>query len=209
MELQKAIENRRSIRKFTEEPIPVEDLKKLVKNATLAPNIANAEPWRFIAITNKELIGKMKDKVQKKYDALLSTASDEVVGKLKERIKHFSSLFNDAPAVVAVISQPYQAVVDEVLKETNFGHDEMNELRNFPNVQTIGAAVQNILLSAVDMGYGACWLTGPMVAKPELEQLLEVKHPETLFAFVALGKPAMNPKAKEKKPFDEVFRLIN
>ena len=209
MELQKAIENRRSIRKFTEESVPEVDLRKLVKNATLAPSIANSEPWRFIAVTKKVLINKMKDEVQKKYDSLLSNASDDLVGKIKERIKHFSSLFNDAPAVIAIISQPYQAVIDDVLKETNYGHEDMNELRNFPNVQTIGAAVQNILLSAVDMGYGACWLTGPMVAKQELEKLLEIKQPESLFAFVAVGKPAMNPKAKEKKAFDEVFQLID
>jgi nitroreductase len=209
MELIDVIEKRRSIRLFTDEPIPVSDLKELVRRATLAPSIANAEPWRFIAITNKELLTKLTEMVQQKYDQVLEKADDETSVKIKERIKHFSTFFNDAPAVIAVINQPYEAIIDHVLAKTGYIHDELNELRNFPNIQTLGAAIQNILLSAVDMKYGACWLTGPMLAKSEIEEELDIKHPDSLFAFVAIGKAASHPKPKDKRSFDEVFSLLD
>ncbi len=208
MELLKVLENRTSIRKFTQEAVPVADLKELVRRGSLAPSVANSEPWKFIAITNKELLNQLKQIVAEKYDQLLGESEPEIVEKIKERVKSFSSFFNDAPAVIAIINQPYEAIIDKVLEKTLYVHDEINELRNHPNIQTIGAAVENILLSAVDMGYGACWLTGPMVAKSEMEEKLDIKHPDSLIAFVAVGKAAVSPKPKTKKPIDEIFRLI-
>ena len=38
--------------------------------------------------------------------------------------------------------------------------------------QGIGAAVENILLAATEMGYGTCYMTGPTHAKKEIEELI-------------------------------------
>jgi len=208
MELLQAIESRVSVRNFTDEAMPVDDLKELVRRATLAPSIANAEPWRFIAITNKGKLASMKVSVQEKYDQILADGDQETIKKVKERILSFSSFFNDAPAVIAIVNRPYEAIIDKVLADTEYNHEELNELRNFPNIQTMGAAIQNMLLSATDMGYGACWLTGPMLAKSELEDTLGIKHPDSLIAFVAVGKAVSFPKSKEKQPLNKIFELV-
>src|SRR3972149_4087506 len=75
---------------------------------------------------------------------------------------------------------------------------EINRMRNYPDIQSAGASIQNILLSAVDMGYGACWLSGPMFAREELEQMLQIRSPEKLLAFVVIGKPRSEYKPKAK-----------
>jgi nitroreductase len=42
-----AIEKRRSIRKFKQDPIPEKDLMEILNAARLAPSGCNAQPWRF------------------------------------------------------------------------------------------------------------------------------------------------------------------
>ena len=58
------------------------------------------------------------------------------------------------------------------------------------------------------MGYGACWLSAPMMAKDGLESLIEVEEPYHLVAFVAVGVSEKDMKPKEKKPLEEIFKLI-
>ena len=90
-----------------------------------------------------------------------------------------------------------------------FYRGEEKFYNNFNGRWRAGAAIQNILLTAVDLGYGACWMSAPMVAKDGLESLIEVEEPYHLIAFVAVGVPAKNMKPKEKKPLDQIFKLID
>lgn len=66
MELKDVIEKRASIRMFSDEPVVTEDIREIVRRAGLAPSINNSQPWKFIAITNIEMIEKMGRIVQKK-----------------------------------------------------------------------------------------------------------------------------------------------
>ncbi|MDP2364200.1 MAG: nitroreductase family protein [Ignavibacteria bacterium] len=208
MEFKQVTEKRSSVRNFTDEKIPIEKLKEMVRIAALAPCISGKETWKFIAITNKELIKKLSDVVKLKYEEILPKDDERVTENIKHTVEMFSSVFVKAPAVIAVLAEPYTAIIDKVLSETSFTHEEINKMRNHPDIQTIGAAIQNLLLAAVDMGYGACWLTGPMVAKEELSKLIGVKEPYSLIAFVAVGKSDKEVTPRIKKPVDEIFEVI-
>ena len=61
MKVNEAILHRRSIRKFTDEPIPREDLIKIVEAARWAPTAANRQKTRFVVITDEELLKKIAD----------------------------------------------------------------------------------------------------------------------------------------------------
>ena len=60
MDALEAIRKRRSVRKYTGEPIPREDLEKIVDAGRLAATGSNKQPWDFIVITNRETINKLK-----------------------------------------------------------------------------------------------------------------------------------------------------
>jgi len=60
MEALTAIQKRRSVREYTGEPIPREDLEKIVDAARLAPSGHNTQPWDFIVVTEKRKIDKLK-----------------------------------------------------------------------------------------------------------------------------------------------------
>jgi nitroreductase len=208
MEFKDVAQKRTSVRNFTDEKVNIDDLKDMIRLAGTAPCISGEETWRFIAVTNKELMQQMAQVVKQKYFEIIPANHDQVTENVKIAVEKFSSIFLNAPAVIAVTMRPYEAIIDKILNQTSYSHEELNELRNHPDIQTAGAAIQNLLLSAVDLGYGACWLTGPMVAKEELSKILKLESPYSLMAFVAVGKPDKEPKPRAKSPLENIFSII-
>ena len=205
MELKAAIQKRTSVRIFSDEKVPVSDLKEMVRLAGLAPSVNNYQPWKYIAVTNKDRLNRMADIVAGKIAALplkKTVASKNII----TQVTWFSTFFKDAPAILALAIEPYETVLESGAELT---HDEINKIRNYPDIQSAGASIQNLLLSAVDMGYAACWLSGPMIAKKEIEEILNIKSPSSLLAFIALGKPRSEPRPKEKPNLADSLVIID
>ena len=207
MEVREAIEKRASVRQFSNDAISADHLREMVRLAGLAPSINNSQPWRFIAITNSSLKQRLADTVHEKINIMLPDSDEEQAKKAKAQVDWFSTFFNDAPAVIAVAACPYSAIVDNALDHTGLSHEDVNAMRGQPDIESIGAAVENLMLAAVDMGYGTCWLSGPMVAREELEAQLELSKPWKLAAMVAVGKPSAVVRQRDKKPVEEIFEL--
>ncbi|MHB9035699.1 MAG: nitroreductase family protein [Armatimonadota bacterium] len=207
MELRDVIEKRASVRQFTGDAVPEEHLREMVRLAGLAPSVNNSQPWKFIAITNRQLLKDMADIVRKEVKARIPICDDESEKKAKAQVEWFSTFFGDAPAVIAVTQCPYTAIVDSALEHTNMTHEDVNALRGHPDIESIGAAIEHILLAAVDLGYGACWLSGPLIARDGLEDRLGLRNSWHLAAMVAVGKPAHQTGQMEKKPVKEIFEL--
>ncbi|MFO8021897.1 MAG: nitroreductase family protein [Perlabentimonas sp.] len=204
MELKAAIEGRVSVRQFLPEPVPVNDIKEITRLASLAPSVNNYQPWRFIGITNTVLLHRMADRVRAKIAAIPENDSKFSLN-VKKQVDFFATFFENAPALIAVCMEKYETVLE---KGVALSHDEINEMRNSPDLQSTGACIQNLLLSAVDLGYGACWMSAPMIASKDLEEMLDIAEPFRLVSFVAVGKPTKPSSPREKKPIDEMFRMI-
>jgi nitroreductase len=205
MDFKTVVEQRTSVRKFTDESVPVEDITEILRLASCAPCVGGAEFWKFIVITDQSLLRQVAEIVKSKYDTLIPHDNDLVTGNVRHAIEKFASVIGGAPTVVAVLTEPYEALIDKVLEQAGSGHEEMNKMRNFPDIQTVGAVVQTILLSAVNAGYSGCWLSGPMIAKQELSQLLDIPKGTQLSAFVALGKAGEKNYPRVKRPIEELI----
>ena len=205
MELKEAIEKRKSIRRFTEEGVKINDLKEMVRRAGLAPSVNNYQPWKFLAIINKELLHTMANIVSDKISSLPESRS-KAAKNVKSQVEWYATFFKNAPALVALIMEDYETILE---KGVDISHEEINIMRNYPDIQSAGGAMENLLLTAVELGYGACWLSAPLAAKDELETLLNITSPWRLMSFAAIGRPAADPKQKNKKSLDEIFVLID
>ncbi len=205
MEFKEVAEKRTSIRQFKNESIPVEDLKMIVKLGGTAPSVNNSQPWKFYVITNRELLQKMADVVAKKIGSLPGNKS-RVSNHIKKQTEWFATFFKDAPALIAVSMSTYESVLE---KGVDLDHDQINRGRKHPDIQSAGAAVQNMLLAAVDMGYGACWMSAPVMAAAELDELTATKEGYETVAYVAVGVPEAEKAPKAKKPLEEIFKLID
>lgn len=60
MELKDALLKRRSVRKFTDEPVSEEMIEELLHAAMSGPSACNRRPWDFYAVTNEEVLEKLK-----------------------------------------------------------------------------------------------------------------------------------------------------
>jgi len=58
-DLIKAIFARRSIRKYTAEPVSERDIKTLLEAAMAAPSSSNRKPWHFVVVTNRQTLDKL------------------------------------------------------------------------------------------------------------------------------------------------------
>jgi len=204
MELSKAIELRTSVRSFLPEPVPLDDIREMVRLGGLAPSVNNFQPWEFILIQDKEILEKMASSVINTltgFPLKPSSASENI----RNQVEWYSTFFRNAPALLAVLLTRYETVWEGAV---TISAGQINEIRNHPDIQCTGACIQNILLAAVNMGYGACWLSGPMVAKQELEKILNVPEGSRLISFVAIGKPAKDFKPKEKEDMGKKLRII-
>ena len=61
METLQAIHTRRSIRKYTDEPVSGELIREILAAAMSAPSAGNAQTWQFVVVTERNLLDKVKD----------------------------------------------------------------------------------------------------------------------------------------------------
>jgi nitroreductase len=199
---------RRSIRKFKPEHIPIDEIKEIVRIGTLAPSASNKQMWRFIAITNQELIGKVNEVVMEKMNHLAQEVEPYGVDKLVRSMRPYATLFRNAPALLVVLQEPYSGKIENALLEAGYDVVELAKKHGYSGPQSIGAAIQNILLAAEAKGYGACWMCAPLTAQYELCELLNVSAPWSIAAIIPIGVPDEAPAPRPRKPLEEVFTVI-
>lgn len=61
MELFEAMHTRRSIRKYSGEPVSRADMQKILEAAMMAPSAGNAQPWQFVTVQDPDILAKIKD----------------------------------------------------------------------------------------------------------------------------------------------------
>lgn len=218
MELQKAIELRQSIRRYKEGDIPEEDIRKIVTAAGMAPSGKNIQNWHFIAIKNQAL----KDKICKVVEIKNADISREVMKKdefqgnrFQKFFKNFTAFFVKAPVLVVVYSTVYKpsgynelTLIDADSYTLNYLAEHLN-----PAMQSLGAALENFTLKAIDLGYGTCWLTSANYAAAEIEELLKneigfEKEGFFMAAMISMGIPEDNQKSPKKKSLDDIYTFV-
>jgi nitroreductase len=210
MQFRDLVESRSSVRQFAPDQVAPDDVREMVRVAGLAPSPNNSQPWQFVAVSRPSLLKEMADAVRAKVDAILPAPATDDARRSRQQVEWFSTFFADAPLVVAVVLLPYESVIEGALKSSGLTGAQVNAMRGQPDVQSLGAAVEHLLLAAADLGYGGCWMSGPLVARDALERLLEIRPPGRLATLVAIGRPAIALLShRERKTVDEILRVID
>jgi len=163
-----------------------------------------------VAVTRPSLLQQMGAVVHSRVRALLPDEGSDEARRVRQRVEWSSTFFVDAPLVVAAVLLPYESVIDTALGGTRLTGPQVNAMRGQPDVQSLGAAVEHLLLAATNLGYGGCWLSGPLVAREPLERLLDIEPPGHLATMIAIGKPATAaPGPRERKSVDEILRIVD
>ncbi len=191
MDTMAAIAARRSIRKFKDEPIPRDKLDAVLAAASLAPSGKNRQPWRFVVVgadRRPEMIGLMRSGIEESKSQGRPTGSAEWTVKVME----------GAPVTVFIFNpegfQPW------------LPHDIGRMFDDVVNIQSIGAAIQNMLLAAQDLGLGSLWICDVFSAYGELQAWLGEKG--EMIAAVSLGYADEAPEARPRKGMSDLVRYL-
>jgi len=218
MELDEAIKGRRSIRKYVKGAvIPKEDLEAMIEAATWAPSSTNVQPWRFILVTQRELIAQMAQAVFDKFQELSKRAyevGEKRVAAFCRFMRSYGGFFGEASAVIVACTERYDISrfgLDEyalMAKVKELGGPSLEAMLIRTVEKSVVMAVQNLLLKAHELGYGSCVMDSPFVIEDELRQMLDIPEEQQLVMVIPLGLPAQEPKAPERMPVSEVTRYI-
>ncbi len=218
MELDEAMKGRRSIRKYKKGAvIPKEDVEALIEAATWAPSSTNVQPWRFILITQRELIAQMAQAVFDKFQELSKRAyeaGEKRVAAFCRFMRTYGGFFGEASAVIVACTERYDISrfgLDEytlMAKVKELGGPSLEAMLIHTVEKSVAMAVQNLLLKAHELGYGACVMDSPFVIEEELRQMLDIPQEQQLVMVIPLGIPSQKPQPPQRMPVSEVTRYI-
>jgi len=70
----------------------LDDIKEIIRLASLAPSVNNYQPWQFIAITSKDLMIRMANAKRERISALPNNES-KYASKVKKQVEFFCHFF--------------------------------------------------------------------------------------------------------------------
>ena len=207
------IRTRRSIRAWQDKKVPEQLLIQAVELATWAPNGGNRQNWHFYIIMNRDTIKTIADVVQDRADQITSWPEAEKFGGAAASWRQRVSFFRTAPAAIAVGAAPYQSEVDQTLAAREKTDPQARRMRRWRNIadsriQSVAASIAYLLLVLHQMDLGAVWMTGPILAKEEIEEILQVTSRIDVVALIPVGYPAEDPDPKERHPVGHISEII-
>jgi len=211
-ELANLIKSRRSVRAWQNQPVPEETLVQAIELATWAPNGGNRQPWFFYAVVNKGTISAVADAVQSTARYVATWPEAAPLGEMVNTMAQRAGGFRSAPALIGVAVKKYQSPMDQVFAAREKTDPRAAQMRQgeravSSRIQTVSSAIAYLLLVLHQMGLGATWMTGPLQAKTEIEQVLGVPADMDLVAIIPVGYPAETP-TRDRKPVSEVCKVI-
>ena len=209
MDLFEAIRGRKSIRRFKQHPVPDNDIRKILDAGRLAPSANNTQPWSFLVIQDGAVLKSMADATREMVDRMIPYAESEKQAQRLAAYKiNYYTFFEKAPVVIAVFMEAYDAGTDRLLAKMGHSAEDIKRLRPLPGLQSVSAAIENMLLAIHSLGYGSCWMTGPLVAQESFEKLLGFGKEKSIVALLPVGVPDENPPARSRKPLEDMMRII-
>jgi nitroreductase len=212
-ELGEVIKTRRSVRRFQDKPVPEDLLLKALELATWAPNGGNYQPWRFLIVSNKDLINQMADAVKAKTELIASWPEAKQCGEVVDRWRKTSAFFRGAPVCLAVLMSKYSSIADQILRARGEADPIAREIRSYrqlgdSTLQSVAAAITYLVLILHYFGLGTTWMAGPQQAKKEIEKLLGVPADWNFVDLIPVGYPAETPKAPPRKVVGDVVQFF-
>ncbi|MCS7120401.1 MAG: nitroreductase family protein [Nitrososphaerota archaeon] len=193
------IKTRRSVRRYTEKDVDLKFLSKVFEAARWAPSAHNSQPWRFIIINDSMIKRRLAESMAMEWDKALMR--DGVPYEIRRSlIKDSIARFTAAP--VLIIACITMSGMD------HYPDEERKRCEHIMATQSLGAAIQNILLLAHSEGLGSCWYCAPLFSQDTVRKVLGIPPDVEPQAVITIGYPAEWPTPPTRKKLEE-FVFIN
>ena len=197
----KVIQDRRSIREWTAEPISEEDLAMILEAGRQAPSGENAQPWRFIIVRDAE--------TRKKLGALAGGGSgrrftaEYVTNQMQER---FANLQDDAKKKAA-FEKLTSGQVSAFLANAPLNLVVCGKKDVWDTPYDTSAAIENMLLMITALGLGACWVIAPCIDirdEERIKAILDIPPGFKAISIISVGRPTRPHRPRPRMPLNQL-----
>jgi nitroreductase len=202
-ELLDFLRTRQSVRRFKPDSIPDEYIEKMIEAARWSPSGANAQPWEFIVIKDRDTKLKMAElyvKIRYEHYVIEQTHVEDLRHHQLRTLPTDLPGFIDAPVIIVVCGdrRTFQATV--------LGGRFLGEECGLEGTYTknIANATYGLTLAATALGLGAQWLTIHADWAQMLKPLLGVPPILQLHTAVPVGYPAYEPRPPYRRELEEM-----
>lgn len=200
----KVIQDRRSIRDYTTEPVSDQDLDMILEAGRQAPSGENAQPWRFIIVKDAE--------TRKRLGTLAGGGSGRrftaefVTKKMQER---FSSLEDEAKKRAA-FEKLTSGRVSAFLADAPVNIVVCGKKDVWDMPYDTSAAIENMLLMVTALGLGACWVIAPCIDirdEERVKALLGMPEGFKAVSIISVGHPTRPHRPRPRIPIKDLVFL--
>ncbi len=195
-ELAALVRGRRSVRAFETRPVPRAIVEEAIAAAGWAPSPHGRQPWRFVVVESQERRDALADAMAETWRAQLRLdGQDETI--VEARLQKSRDRLQRAP--VLIIPCLYLEGLD-AYPDADRQHAEETMA-----VQSLGAAVQNLLLSLYAAGVDGGWMCAPLFCPDVVQAALGLDATLDPHALIAVGYAASDPVRRPRLPLDELI----
>jgi len=173
----KAIESRRSVRKYTSTPVEMDKILTLIESARHAPSGKNTQPWNFIIVTNKET----KEKIAK--------------------VDNNQDWMKQAPVFIVCVADIRCRIGgdEDIYLDENSDLPELKQI-----IRDTAVAIEHILLEAENIGLASCW-TGWYTQK-DMRPIMNIPDDKYVVGVITIGYADGDGKPAPKRPLESMIR---
>ncbi len=192
------IVSRRTVREFSDRPVPIEVIENCIKSAASAPSGANKQPWQFVIVQDPEVKSKIREAAEAEEKEFYGhRATKEWLEDLNQFGTDWHKPFLEiAPYLIVVFRQIYDV------------EDDGSHRKNYYVSESVGIA-SGFLLAALHNA-GLATLTHTPSPMNFLGEILERPANEKAYLLIPVGYPDDDAKVPEitKKSFDEISTKV-
>lgn len=199
MQVKEAIEQRRSIRKFKEDPVDPSVLEELLEAARLAPSGSNIQPWRFQAVTSGDMRTKLAactfrlNFIAEAPITMVCCADSKALETRKRRVNEL------------VVSGAFQGTGLEDISLSDYpDSSRRSDAANQAYVNlNVAIAIEHMVLRGVELGLGSCWTM--LFSQRKVKELLDLPDTFHVVALVPFGYADQQPKQRPRLAREEIY----
>ena len=186
---------RRSIRKYKKDVIDRKDIESILQAGIYAPSAKNRQPWKYYVYTDEKK-EKLLDCMEK--GLIRESGEKKLLPQSQYGLPdafHTLKIMREAPVLIMIENTNGTSPYLEI--------DSDRRVSEICDTLSIGASVQNILLTATELGYGTLWIANTCFAYPELETYINTT--DQIISAVAVGYPDEAPGQRPRKKLEEIM----
>jgi coenzyme F420-0:L-glutamate ligase / coenzyme F420-1:gamma-L-glutamate ligase len=190
------VQARRSVRHFRPDPVPRAVVTELIAAAGWAPSPHGRQPWRFAIVTSQVAKEALAEAMGETWTAQLALDGQDAV-TVAARLDGSRRRLLTAP--VLIVPCLYTADLDPYPDPARQAAEEIMA------IQSLGAAVQNMLLAATDRGLDTGWMCAPLFCPGIVRDVLGLATALQPQAIITVGWAARDPRRRGRLPVEDLI----